>query len=219
MINLPVSHIISVAIIDDDAEVLSNLSWMIDQADGYSCTGTFSDWDSLFAGLDDPLPDVMLMDIGLPGKSGIECARELKRMHPQIRIVMLTVYSDDDKIFESLRAGAVGYILKKSPILKILSAVSDAYDGGAPMSGEVARRVLAFFHEPQLEDEMSSLSAREKEVLESLVEGLSYKAISEKLYLSLHTVRFHIHNIYEKLHVRSRGEAMAKVLSHKSPPH
>lgn len=218
MDNPPVSRIISVAIVDDDPEVLSSLSWMIDQADGYRCMGAHANCDALFAALRDPLPDVILMDIGLPGKSGIECTHELKRMHPDIRIVMQTVYSDDDKIFESLRAGAVGYILKKSPIIKVLQAISDAYEGGAPMSGEVARRVLAYFHEPDLEDEMSSLSTREKEVLEALVEGLSYKAISEKLYLSLHTVRFHIHHIYEKLHVRSRGEAMAKVLSHKPPP-
>ncbi|MBN1447409.1 MAG: response regulator transcription factor [Bacteroidetes bacterium] len=211
------STVISVAIVDDDPEVLSNLSWMIDQAEGYRCTGSYASCDALFSELAEPLPDVILMDIGLPVKSGIECTRELKRMHPGIRIVMQTVYSDDEKIFESLRAGAVGYILKKSPIIKILQAISDAYEGGAPMSGEVARRVLAFFHEPDLEDEMSTLSAREKEVLELLVEGLSYKAISDRLYLSLHTVRFHIHHIYEKLHVRSRGEAMAKVLSHKPP--
>ena len=215
MDNPPVSRIIAVAIVDDDAEVLSNLGWMIDQADGFRCVGMYANCDALFTGLKQSLPDVILMDIGLPGQSGIECTRELSRMHPDISIVMQTVYSDDEKIFESLRAGAVGYILKKSPIIRILQAVSDAYEGGAPMSGAVARRVLAFFHEPQLEDEMSTLSAREKEVLEALVEGLSYKAISEKLYLSPHTVRFHIHHIYQKLHVRSRGEAMAKVLSHK----
>jgi DNA-binding NarL/FixJ family response regulator len=211
------SPLISVAIVDDDTDVLSNLSWMIDQADGFRCSGTFNSCDDLFDRLSEPLPDVMLMDIGLPGKSGIECTRELKRMYPSIRIVMQTVYSDDEKIFESLRAGAIGYILKKSPIIKVLQAVSDAYEGGAPMSGEVARRVLTFFHEPELDDEMASLSAREHEVLEALIEGRSYKAISEKLYLSVHTVRFHIHHIYEKLHVRSRGEAMAKLLSHKPP--
>ena len=211
------SRIITVAVVDDDSELLSNISWMIDQAEGFKCLGTYSGCDELFAGLGDPLPDVVLMDIGLPGKSGIECTRELKRLHPEIRIVMQTVYSEDEKIFESLRAGAVGYILKKSPIIKLLQAVSDAYDGGAPMSGEVARRVLAYFHEPELEDDMSTLSPREREVLEALVEGMSYKAISEKLYLSVHTVRFHVHHIYEKLHVRSRAEAMAKLLSHKSP--
>lgn len=215
MQSTPNTSVISVAIVDDDTHVLSNLSWMIDQADGFRCVGTFNGCDDLLTHLAAPLPDVILMDIGLPGKSGIECTREVKRLYPGIRIVMQTVYSDDEKIFESLRAGAIGYILKKSPIIKVLQAVSDAFEGGAPMSGEVARRVLTFFHEPEIDDEMASLSPREHEVLEALIEGRSYKAISEKLYLSVHTVRFHIHHIYEKLHVRSRGEAMAKMLTHK----
>jgi DNA-binding NarL/FixJ family response regulator len=209
------SRIISVAVVDDDSEVRSNISWMIDQADGFACVGAYDGCDDLFAHLSEPLPDVVLMDIGLPGKSGIECTRELKQLHPDIRIVMQTVYCEDEKIFDSLRAGAVGYILKKAPIIKVLQAITDAYEGGAPMSGEVARKVLAYFHEPVTNNELSELSSREREVLEALVEGMSYKAISEKLFLSVHTVRFHVHHIYEKLHVRSRAEAMVKVLHHK----
>jgi len=201
---------ISVAIVDDDYEVLAGLNWMIDNADGYHCVGAWSSGDEALEKIAEPLPDVLLMDIGLPGTSGIECVRELTKRYPRIRIIMQTVYSDDDKIFESLRAGAVGYILKKSPILKILQAISDAHEGGVPMSGDVARKVLAFFQTPP-PDQLSSLSPRERDVLEALVEGRSYKAISEKLFLSVHTVRFHLHNIYEKLHVRSRSEAVAKV--------
>jgi DNA-binding NarL/FixJ family response regulator len=210
------NSVISVAIVDDDDEVRNGLNWMIDHADGFRCIGVYESAQDVIEHLAEPLPDVLLMDIGLPGMSGIECVRELKKSYPHLKIVMQTVYSDDDKIFESLRAGAVGYILKKSPILKVLQAISDANEGGAPMSGEVARRVLAYFQTPADDDEMASLSSREHEVLEALIEGRSYKAISEKLYLSVHTVRFHVHHIYEKLHVRSRAEFMAKVMAHKN---
>lgn len=203
---------ITVAIVDDDEEVRGNLRWMINHADGFSCIAAFESGQEALDNLPDPLPDVVLMDIGLPGMSGIDCVRELKKRHPRLRVIMQTVYSDDDTIFESLRAGAVGYILKKSPILKVLQAIADAYQGGAPMSGEVARRVLAYFQEPAPPNEMASLSQREHDVLEELIEGRSYKAISDKLFLSIHTVRFHVHHIYEKLHVRSRAEFMAKMM-------
>ncbi|MBE0643370.1 MAG: response regulator transcription factor [Bacteroidetes bacterium] len=209
--------VISVVIVDDDAEVRNGLEWMINHSDGFRCDATFGSADEILAQLTAPLPDVVLMDIGLPGMSGIECVRELKKIFPQLNIIMQTVYSDDEKIFESLRAGAIGYILKKSPILKLLQAISDAAEGGVPMSGEVAKRVLAFFRQPAQDDEMASLSQREHEVLEALIEGRSYKAISEKLFLSIHTVRFHVHHIYEKLHVRSRAEFMAKVMKHNHP--
>jgi DNA-binding NarL/FixJ family response regulator len=128
---------------------------------------------------------------------------------------MQTVYTEDEKIFESLRAGAVGYLLKKTPSTNILQAISDAAAGGAPMTGEIARRVLAFFQTPAPKDESEELSPREIEVLELLVDGRSYKAIAEQLFVSVHTVRFHLHNIYEKLHVSSRGEAVAKMMRRK----
>jgi DNA-binding NarL/FixJ family response regulator len=203
---------ITVAVVDDDEEVRGNLRWMINNTDGFSCIAAFESGQEALDNFPDPLPDVVLMDIGLPGMSGIDCVRELKKRHPRLRVIMQTVYSDDDTIFESLRAGAVGYILKKSPILKVLQAIADAYQGGAPMSGEVARRVLAYFQEPAPNEEMASLSQREHEVLEELIEGRSYKAIADKLFLSIHTVRFHVHHIYEKLHVRSRAEFMAKMM-------
>jgi DNA-binding NarL/FixJ family response regulator len=207
--------VIKVAIIDDDEDIRTGLHWLIQYSDGYTCTGTFKSCAEAMDCLGEELPDVVLMDIGMPGKSGIECVRALKETFPSIQVIMQTVYSDDDKIFESLRAGAVGYILKKTPSTNILQSISDAFAGGAPMSGEIARRVLEFFRSPKQTDEVSSLSSREIEVLEQLVEGHSYKRIAEMLYVSVHTVRFHLHNIYEKLHVRTRGEAVAKMMKHK----
>lgn len=208
-------EIIRVAIVDDDEDIRSGLKWMLDYTEGYACAGVYRSCAEAVEQLGDALPDVVLMDIGLPGTSGIECVRKLKALFPDVQFVMQTVYSDDDKIFESLRAGAVGYILKKSQTVKVLQAISDAHAGGAPMSGEIARRVLTFFQQPQPADEMAALSDREVEVLEALVQGHSYKAIAEKLFVSVHTVRFHLHNIYEKLHVSSRAEAVAKVMRHR----
>ncbi|HOJ04619.1 MAG TPA: response regulator transcription factor [Bacteroidota bacterium] len=204
--------IIKVAIVDDDEDIRNGLRWMLEYSEGYSCTGVYKSCADAREHIGANLPDVVLMDIGLPEQNGIECVRILKAMYPDIQIVMQTVYSDDEKIFESLRAGAVGYILKKSQTVKVLQAISDAHAGGAPMSGEIARRVLNFFSQPQPVDEIGTLSDREIEVLEALVEGHSYKAIAEKLFVSVHTVRFHLHNIYEKLHVTSRAEAVAKVM-------
>ncbi len=204
--------IIKVAIVDDDEDIRKGLNWMLDYTEGYVCVGTFRSCGEAVEHLGENLPDVVLMDIGLPGSSGIECVRTLKGMWPDVQFVMQTVYSDDDKIFESLRAGAVGYILKKSQTVKVLQAISDAHAGGAPMSGEIARRVLTFFQKPEPAQDFSALSSREVEVLESLVDGHSYKTIAEKLFVSVHTVRFHLHNIYEKLHVTSRAEAVAKVM-------
>jgi DNA-binding NarL/FixJ family response regulator len=207
--------VIKVAVIDDDEDIRNGLKWLIDFSDGYRCTATYRNCGVALEEIGDDVPDVVLMDIGLPGMSGIECVRCLKEAFPSIQVVMQTVYTEDEKIFESLRAGAVGYILKKTPSTNILQAISDAAAGGAPMTGEIARRVLAFFQAPKPKDEMAELSPREIDVLELLVDGRSYKAIAEQLFVSVHTVRFHLHNIYEKLHVSSRGEAVAKMMKHK----
>jgi DNA-binding NarL/FixJ family response regulator len=214
---LPAFNVINVAIVDDDEEIRNGLSWIIKNADGYNLTGVYKNFTEAAEGIAAQTPDVVLMDIGLPGKSGIDCVRELKEKHPEVQFVMQTVYSDDEKIFESLRAGAVGYLLKKTPTSKFLQAISDAYDGGAPMTGEIARKVMQYFQQPQKKKNPSSyeLSDRELEVLKALTEGHSYKAIADKLFVSVHTVRFHLHNIYEKLHVSSRAEAVAKVMKEK----
>jgi DNA-binding NarL/FixJ family response regulator len=207
---------IHVAILDDDEEVRSGLSWLIDKMEGYCITGTYGTCHAALQKIDDNPPDVMLVDIGLPDRSGIECVRELKRHYPDIQFLMLTVYSDDDNIFQSLRAGAVGYLLKKTPSAKLIEAIRDARDGGAPISNEIARKVLQYFQEQPGSTHLTDrLSDRETEVLRCLTEGLSYKAIADRLFLSVHTVRFHLHNIYAKLHVTSRAEAVAKAM--KSP--
>jgi DNA-binding NarL/FixJ family response regulator len=215
--NDPVDHDdrIRVAIIDDDVALRNGLRWMIEHAEGFTCTGAFSGCEEALVKLETDPPDVVLMDIGMPGKSGIECVGSVKERFPDIQVLMLTVYSDEEKIFQSLRAGAVGYLLKKTPSDRLLSSIRDACAGGAPMSSEIARKVLNYFQQPRPAALTSSLSAREVDVLEALIEGHSYKAIAEKLFLSVHTVRFHLHNIYAKLHVSSRAEAVAKALNAK----
>ncbi len=207
--------LIHVAIIDDDAEIRAGLQWMIEHSEGFLCTGAYGGCDDAMKKLENDPPDVILMDIGMPGKTGIECVGAVKERFPDIQVLMLTVYSDDEKIFQSLRAGAVGYLLKKTPSEKLLAAIREAYTGGAPMSGEIARRVLSYFSDSKSSKISASLSDREIEVLEALIEGHSYKAIAEKLFVSVHTVRFHLHNIYAKLHVSSRSEAVAKALGNK----
>jgi len=206
-----------VLIVDDDKEISAGLRWIIDKSEGFKCVGVYNNGADALKNLENDAPDVILMDIGLPGIDGIECTRRIKKVSPSIQILMLTVYSDDEKIFESLRAGAVGYLLKKTPPEGLIEAIREVEDGGAPMSGEVARKVLRYFKEDPRKDITSDLSDREAEVLKELIEGHSYKAIGEKLFISPHTVRFHLHNIYAKLHVSTRAEAVAEAMKRKIP--
>ncbi|NUM65475.1 response regulator transcription factor, partial [candidate division KSB1 bacterium] len=171
--------------------------------------------DALERMLDDP-PDVVLMDINMPGRSGIECVQELRLEYPELKILMLTNYSDDERIFESLRVGAVGYLLKNSSIEKLSELIKEAHHGGAPMSGEVAQKVLAYFQSQKKNVKYTAeLSERELEVLRALTDGLSNKEIAAQLFISLPTVRFHLKNIYAKLHVNSRTEAVIKAMQEK----
>ena len=203
---------IRVLIVDDDDEIRKGLGWVIDHSPGFVCVGSHARFDDALATIEDDAPDVVLMDIGMPEKSGIECVEILKEQYPDIRCLMLTVHSDDEKIFQSLRVGAVGYLLKKTPSEALLEAVREVYAGGAPMSTEVARKVLSYFQQQKNDKLSSSLSKRELEVLQALIDGYTYKVIADRLFVSTNTVSFHLRNIYAKLHVRSRAEAVAKAV-------
>jgi DNA-binding NarL/FixJ family response regulator len=212
---MPPKRTLTVALIEDEKEVRSGLSYILNHTDGFRCLDAFRTCEDALAGLTEP-PDVLLCDIGLPGMSGIEGVRRLKERFPALPVVMLTVYRDDDKIFDSICAGASGYILKKAPPQKILDAIVEVYEGGAPMSSDIAVKVLNAFRKfapPKPAD--YALSKREEEILEELIEGNSYKTIADHLNISVHTVRFHIRSIYEKLHVHSKSEAVAKALKNR----
>ncbi len=203
---------IRVMIVDDDAEIRNGLRWVIEHSPGFACVGAFSRFDDALPAVEDSAPDVVLMDIGMPEKDGIVSVEILKQKYPDIHCLMLTVHSDDEKIFQSLRVGAVGYLLKKTPPDALLAAIRDAHAGGAPMSTEVARKVLGYFQHQKSDKLSASLSKRELEVLQALIDGYTYKAIADKLFISTNTISFHLRNIYAKLHVRSRAEAVAKAI-------
>jgi DNA-binding NarL/FixJ family response regulator len=203
---------INVVVIEDNEKYRNGLIQLIDGTPGYSCVGAFANCEQALQEIVNLLPNVVLMDIGLPGMSGIEGVKAIKTFFPEIQILMLTIYEDDDKVFQSLYAGASGYLLKKTPPAKILEAISEIHSGGAPMSAKIARKVLEVFHKESAAEEENQLSSREKEVLQLLVEGHSHKAIAERLFISPHTVRTHLKNIYEKLHVHSKSEAAVKAV-------
>jgi len=202
---------IRISVVEDDDWIRENLAGQIDLAPGYRCISRYRTGEEAILGLPDNTPDVVLMDINLPGLSGIECVRRLKALLPSLNILMLTVYEESDRIFDSLRAGASGYLLKRSAETELLDAIAQVHQGGSPMSSLVARKVVQFFnHIDDAAPELQRLSTREKEILELLSRGAAYKEIGSRLSLSIHTVRMHIRGIYGKLQVHSRGEAVAK---------
>ncbi len=204
---------IKVSIIEDDAWIRENLATRITQTEGFACVGSYRTGEEAVAQLPGRLPDVVLMDINLPKMNGIECVRQLKSRVPSAQILMLTVYEDSDKIFNSLLAGASGYLLKRTPQAEILEAIADVHRGNSPMTGHIARKVVQYFNQRGgAKGEMEKLSSREREVLEHLARGVPYKEIANLLTVSIDTVRVHIKGIYGKLHVHSRGEAVAKYL-------
>jgi DNA-binding NarL/FixJ family response regulator len=204
---------IRVAIVEDDDWIRDNLARQIDVAPGYCCISRYRTGEEALAGLPGEAPDVVLMDINLPGLSGIECVRRLKALQPSVAVLMLTVYEESDSIFDSLRAGASGYLLKRSAEKELLEAIAQVHQGGSPMSSLVARKVVQFFNRiGDATPELQRLSPREKEILELLSRGAAYKEIGDRLSLSIHTVRMHIRGIYGKLQVHSRGEAVSKYL-------
>jgi len=202
---------IKVSIIEDDDWIRENLAAQIRRTDGFTCDGVYSSGEEALAQVPGRAPDVILVDINLPKMDGIECVRKLKPLVPGLQILMLTVYEDSDRIFKSLLAGANGYLLKRTPQSEILAAIADVYRGNSPMTGHIARKVVQYFNQRGVADnEVEKLSKRERQVLDRLAEGISYKEIADALTLSIDTVRMHIKGIYSKLHVHSRGEAVAK---------
>ena len=204
---------IKVAIVEDERDIRECLTFLIDGTDGYACTGSYRTMEAALDQIGNQLPDVVLSDIGLPGMDGIEGIRILKERHPALLILMLTVYDDDERIFDAMCAGASGYLLKKTPPAKLLESLKEAFAGGAPMSPEVARRVITLFREIRPPDRADyQLTPHETRLLKLFVEGHIYKTAAVELGVSVNTVNFHVRNIYEKLQVHTRSEAVAKAL-------
>ena len=210
---------IAVSIVEDDAPARGILADWIRAANGFRCVGVHKSGEDALSALPQEEPSVVLMDINLPGMTGIECVRRLKPQMRDTQFVMLTVYEDPDHIFKALTAGASGYLLKRTPRAELLAAVKDVYAGGSPMSSNIARKIVRSFQRfSSAPSETEDLSPREQEVLELLARGYLYKEIAEKLQISVPTVNTHVRRIYEKLHVRSRSQAVAKYANIPSAP-
>ncbi len=211
---------IRVAIVDDDDGVRTKLGHAVARFAGCACVGQFASAEEALAELPASGPDVVLMDINLPGMNGIECVRQIKSAHPAMEFIMLTVYEDTESVFNALAAGASGYLLKLATRPELLDAIQRVHAGGSPMTSHIARKVVQSFRHPApTEPETTKLSPREQQVLEYLARGFLYKEISSALGISYDTVHNHIRHIYEKLHVRSRTQAVTKYLdSVRQPP-
>ncbi len=202
---------ITVAVIEDQKDTRKMLSILINGSEGYECVATFENAEDAVEHIPQLAPEVALMDIHLPGISGIECVKRLKAMSPATQFIMCTSLEDTDNIFSALQAGAAGYITKSATPAKILEAITDARNGGSPMSSQIARKVISFFQQPVAKNiELEKLSTREQEILQYLSKGYRYKEMAGLLFISIETVRKHIHNIYEKLQVNSRTDALNK---------
>src|SRR5208337_1188082 len=204
---------ISVSIVDDDKRLCQSIAAFLNDSPGFRCNSIYGSGTAALEHLPAEKPAVVLMDINMSGMDGIKCVKQLKAVAPQIQFVMLTVYDDTEQIFRALAAGATGYLLKRHEPEELLQAIRDVHAGGSPMSKSIARKVVASFQEVnRAEKQPNPLSAREQAVLDCLAEGLAYKQIGDQLGLSINTIRTHLRHIYEKLHVQSRTEAVAKYL-------
>jgi DNA-binding NarL/FixJ family response regulator len=202
-----------ISIVEDDSEIRTHLAQLVVSATGFSLVSDHPNASEAVPIIAREKPDVVLMDINLPGVNGIECTRMLKQKVPALQILMLTIYEDSEMIFESLKAGASGYLLKRMPGPKILEAIREVHLGGSPMSSHIARKVVQFFGENQAKSpEIAQLTQRERAVLELLSRGQLYKEIAERLNISLDTVRKHLQSTYHKLHVHTRTDAVVKYL-------
>ena len=205
---------IKIVIVEDLEEVVEGLTVFIQQDSGLQLMGTYRTAEAALLEIPLLMPDIVIMDINLPGMTGIECVRKIKVVAPSIQFMMFTVYENNDQVFEALKAGASGYLLKKTHPLQIIESIKELYDGGSPMSAAIARKLVNVFvdqHTVKPSAEASVLSPREKEVLNLVAKGLLYKEIADELCISFHTVRQHIGKIYEKLHVQNKTEAINKV--------
>ena len=202
---------LKVALVEDDPRWRANLEQLLRETQDLECVGSYATGEEAVKELPARHPQVVLMDINLPGISGVECLRQLRGLLPGLQVVMLTVYDDSDRIFNALQMGASGYLLKQTPRNELFAALRDVYAGGSPMTSNIARKVVGAFQKMgSHKSEAEELSAREREVLELLARGYLYKEIAESLHLSVPTVNTYIRRIYEKLHVRSRSQAVAK---------
>lgn len=201
----------SVVVVEDDRGLREELINLLSSAPDVNCIGAFASGEEALQRIPDRWPDVVLMDIGLPGMSGIECVSELKRLNPALQIIMVTVYEDSERLFKALMAGANGYLVKSKSTEHLLNAVRDVESGGAPMSSQIARKVVQHFHEISTKSlEKSSLSPKEQRVLALLAEGYIYKEVGDEMKIAAETVRSHVKHICQKLHVRNKLEAIAK---------
>lgn len=201
---------ISIILIEDHSDFRESLSFLLNSNEAFRCNA-YSKAEDALEKLDEDIPDVVIMDINLPGMSGIDCTKRIKLKYPEIQVLMCTVNEDDEKIFQALQAGANGYLLKRSAIDEIFSSINDICNGGSPMTPLIARKVVSSFKpHPDLTTQAATLSTRENEILDLLAEGRRIKEIADKIFVSVNTVRTHIRHIYDKLQVNSRVEALNK---------
>jgi DNA-binding NarL/FixJ family response regulator len=205
-----------IGIVEDDEQIRQGIQTFLNRQEGFACDWSYGSVEDLLKGLrDGNVPNVLIMDIGLPGMSGIEGMKIVKERHPEIDIVVFSVYNDPKRIFDSLVAGATGYLLKNTPLEEIKEGIELLANGGSPMSPQIARKVIEYFGKPNVNKKKeieSPLSSKEKEIVVGLVDGLSYKLIADRMNISIETVRFHIKNIYRKLHVHGKAEVISKSL-------
>ena len=212
----PTEKIICVAIVEDRHEIRDGLARLISQTDGFECSGAYRSMEEALSKLPENLPDILLSDIGLPGISGIEGVKILKEKYPNLLVLMLSVYDDNDRIIEAICAGASGYLLKNTSTAKLIASIKEVLSGGAPMSPEIARRVMELFRKnPPPKQVDYDLTPHESRLLKMLVEGHNYKTAAATLGLSVNTISFHMRHIYEKLQVHSKSEAVAKALKNR----
>ena len=203
---------IKVAIIEDDQEIRSNVKGFLDSQKNLKCLFGVDSVEKGLIELKKDTPNILLLDIGLPGMSGLSGIKLIKEQYAEVDIIMFTIHDDSNRIFEALCFGATGYLLKNTPFVEIKKAIEELYNGGAPMSPQIARKVIHHFYPERKPVTPSELSEKEKEVVVGLVDGLSYKMIADRMNITIETVRTHIKNIYKKLHVHSKAEVITKSL-------